>query len=139
MFDQWRWVILLQERGVSAKRCLLSTWVWVFLGSLSLILLFLFGLLLSLRFSCDFQYRLGIRKLFGPTFHAAFQPVTLVRRRWILNVHEVVQKTTGAYADFRHRPRNSKLYVIPACAGIHSVTALIIKATIPRRASRSPV
>ena len=43
MFDQWRWVILLQERGVSTERCLLSTWVWVFEGSLSLILLFLFG------------------------------------------------------------------------------------------------
>jgi len=56
MFDLWRWVNLLQERGVSTERCFLGTWVWVFLGGLSLILLFLFTCLYA--FTCSGLARL---------------------------------------------------------------------------------
>ena len=50
---------------------------------------------------------------------------------------DAIPKTTGAYANYQHRPRTSNLYVIPAQAGIHLAAALIIQATASRHASYS--
>ena len=53
----------------------------------------------------------------------------------IHGVTYAIQKITGAYADYQHRPRTSNLYVIPARTGIYSVTTPIIKARFAPRAS----